>query len=256
MPLFRFVSLSLAVLCFVLLSTLCARQASASSAVQDARSVALTAFLATGFSVTSPTVEMSDESAQFAAFRSRRVGRGLVGFALGIQAFQITFAIVMRAFAGPIGPWAAGDSLVIEGLVSLVSIAAAPMGVVGFSKLAEDRMRGAGVGLLEGGIYALSYAGLHLMFSGISAALPSGGQGGGFAEVLVGIPMMSQHFIVGAGMCIAGAVVLAKHRRGSLAALSAEDAEVRGRRAERRPLLFPVPLVSRDGAGLSLVAVF
>jgi len=245
--LFRFVPLALALLSFVLVSTLAVRQASAS--------VALPSSLATGFSLTSPTVEMSDERAQFAAFRSRRVGRGLVGFALGIQAFQFTFAIVMRAFADPIGPWAAGDSLLVEGLVSLVSIAAAPMGVVGFSKLAEDRLRGAGMGLLEGGIYALSYAGLHLMFSGISAALPSGGQGGGFG-LLIAIPMMIQHFIVGAGMSIAGAVVLAKHRRGTLASFSSRDAEVRGRRSERGPLLFPVPLVHRDGAGLTLVAVF
>jgi len=246
MPLLRAVPLALILLCFVLVSTFGVQQASASSVAHSQ---------ATGFSVTSPTVEMSDESAQFAAYRSRRVGRGLVGFALGTQVFQVTFALVMRAFADPIGPWAAGDSLFVEGIASVVSIAAAPMGVVGFSKLAQDPIYGAGMGLLEGGIYALSYGGLHLMFSGIAAAQPSGGQGGGFG-LLVAIPMMIQHFIVGAGMSIAGAVVLAKHRRGTLASFSSRDAEVRGRRGEGGPLLFPVPLVHRDGAGLSLVAVF
>lgn len=251
----RIVPLALSLVCVMLMSVLGVRSASASGASLNSMSVTPAVALATGSSVTSPAADMSDESAQFEAFRSRRVGRGLLGFALGTQVFQLSFAIVMRAFADPIGPWAAGDSLFVEGIVSLISIAAAPMGVVGFSKLAQDPIHGAGMGLLEGGIYALSYGGLHLMFSGIAAAQPSGGQGGGFG-LLVAVPMMIQHFIVGAGMSIAGAVVLAKHRRSSLATLPAQEQKARGRHNAQRPILFPAPLLAPGGAGISVTAVF
>lgn len=207
-----------------------------------------------GFAITPLSAEISDEATDLAVLRARRIGRGLVGFAVGLQGFQLTFAILMRALADPIGPWAPGDSLFVEGVVSLVSIAAAPLGVVGFSKLAENRVRGAGTGLLQGGVYALSYAGLHLLFMAISEALPSGGQGGGFATVIVGVPLISSHIIVGVGMCIAGAVVLAKQRRLSVASRGAKFQPKGG--SSREVTLFPAPLLRRDGAGLAVVAVF
>ena|GEM_PF-4400472 len=236
-------------LLFVLFSLgpLGAHSALADSALAGSASATVAPGSAAGFSLTPLRSDMSDEAVDLAVLRDRRIGRGLVGFAVGVQAFQFTFAILARALSDPIGPWAAGDSLMVEGIVSLVSIAAAPLGAVGFSKLAESRMRGTGRGLLQGGVYALSYAGLHLLFMAISEALPSGGQGAGFATVIVGVPLISSHIIVGAGMCIAAAVTFAKHRRSSTAARVSMP---------HRVALFPAPMVRHDGGGLALVAVF
>lgn len=231
----------------VSLAPLGVHSALADSAVADSVPVIVVPGSAAGFSLNPLRSEMSDEAVDLAVLRDRRIGRGLVGFAVGIQAFQFTFAILARALSDPIGPWAAGDSLMVEGIVSLVSIAAAPLGAVGFSRLADSRMRGAGRGLLQGGVYALSYAGLHLLFMAISEALPSGGQGAGFATVIVGVPLISSHIIVGAGMCIAGAVALAKHRRSSTASRVSRP---------HRAALFPAPMLRHDGGGLALVAVF
>ena len=111
--------------------------------------------------------------------------------------------------------------------------------------------------MLEGGIYALSYAGLHLLFTGISEALPSGGQGGGFALLFVGVPIMITHTVTGLGMTIAGAVRLAKLRReghGGTGNQSRYHASAVRRTGS--PVLLPLPLLYRGGGGLGLVAVF
>ena len=146
----------------------------------------------------------------------------------------------------------------IEAIASLVSIIAAPVGVLGFKNLATNPRRGVATGLLEGGIYALSYAGLHLLFTGISEALPSGGQGNAFVFLFIGVPMITSHLLAGIGMTIAGAVVLAKSNRRlrESAGNAALGAGARGRRSTAAPLLFPAPLLRRDGGGLALVAVF
>jgi len=188
---------------------------------------------------------VSDDSVEAEHFRTLRRGRAQVGFAVGMQSFQVLFAILARALADPLGPWAPGDSMGIEAIASLVSIISAPVGVLGFKNLATNPRRGVATGLLEGGIYALSYAGLHLLFTGISEALPSGGQGNAFVFLFVGLPMITSHLLAGIGMTIAGAVVLAKSNR-----------RLRESAGNAAPFLFPAPLLRRDGGGLALVAVF
>ena len=49
-----------------------------------------------------------------ARFRALRAGRGLTAATIGIQGFQVVFSIMARALSFPVGPWAAGDSMVIE----------------------------------------------------------------------------------------------------------------------------------------------
>ncbi len=199
----------------------------------------------------------ADDAVKAARFRALRAGRGLTAATIGIQGFQVVFSIMARALSFPVGPWAAGDSMVIEGIVALISIPAAPLGVLGFKKLAEDPRRGVATGLLEGGIYALSYAGLHLLFTGISEALPSGGQGGGFALIFVGVPIMVTHAITGLGMTIAGAVRLAKVRREG-PSRTGNDGRSHAPSARRAasPVLLPLPLFCQGGGGLRLLAVF
>jgi len=176
-----------------------------------------------------------------------------------MQTFQVSFAILARVLAVALDRWAPGDSLFLEGFISLGSIPFLPLGVVGFENLALDPRRGKGEGLLQGGVYALSYAGLHLLFSGIAALTPSGGQGGGdIAFLLAGIPILVSHIATGLGMTIAGAVVLARSGRSSAAVGGAPergDDQFAGQ-ASRAPLLFPMPTLQRGGAGLALVAIF
>tara|TARA_Y100001968_G_scaffold77304_1_gene68626 strand:+ start:851 stop:1696 length:846 start_codon:yes stop_codon:yes gene_type:complete len=189
-----------------------------------------------------------------ASFRRQRVGRRMLGAAIGIQIFQVSFAIIARAITlSPASPWAAGDSLFLESLFSLVSIAAAPLGIAGLSRVHSDPSRGAGLGLLEGGIYATSYAGLHLLFSAIAEASESGGQGGGIG-ILFAVPLVASHLSVGVAMSIAGAVTLVQAEL----LRSERDMSASEPQGRRRPvaLVAPFPLLRSDGGGLGLLVRF
>ena len=107
--------------------------------------------------------------------------------------------------------------------------------------------------MLEGGIYATSYAGLHLLFSAIAEASESGGQGGGIG-ILFAVPLVASHLSVGVAMSIAGAVTLVQAEL----LRSERDMSASEPQGRRRPvaLVAPFPLLRSDGGGLGLLVRF
>ena len=148
--------------------------------------------------------------------------------------------------------------MAVEAILALSSIPAVPLGVVGFKRIAVNPRRGTAIGLLQGGLYACSYGALHLLFSGISEALPSGGQGNAFGFVFFGLPLMISHFTLGVTLTIVGAVLLKKSKtlQGRSQVEGAAADQRHARQMARVPVVVPAPLIYRDGGGLSLVAVF
>ena len=95
-----------------------------------------------------------------------RSGQAMVGVTVGVQAVNLGFTLA--GFAGESGssPWLVSNA---------ISGAVAPVGVAGFERLLADgspasRRRGLGLGLVEGGSYALLVGAFHLAYPPIYRA--------------------------------------------------------------------------------------
>lgn len=151
---------------------------------------------------------------------SREQARGRAQVAIGLAFQGVNLGLITAQITGELAGHELWQLTPVSMGVQIGSSVAAPFAIDGFRLLHEDDARGVSLGLLEGGLYSLSTAGLLGVLSATHyevncarqrAAWDGQGYGPCFEDLsgLVWFVQALPHLIVGGSMLISGGVVAA-----------------------------------------------